>query len=92
MKTNKLFILLAALMFFFNVSASNSDTLVLDQIVLKTPLINQNNPALTVSEISYGENVSKQGNKYAFVRGGPWRFRRSAEVSGRALDTPFRTA
>ena len=56
MKTNKLFILLAALMFFFNVSAFNSDTLVLDQIVLKTPLINQNNPALTVSEISYGEN------------------------------------
>ena len=56
MKINKLFILLAALMFFFNVSAFNSDTLVLDQIVLKTPLINQNNPALTVSEISYGEN------------------------------------
>lgn len=56
MKTNKLFILLASLMFFFNVSAFNSDTLVLDQIVLKTPLINQNNPALTVSEISYGEN------------------------------------
>ena len=56
MKTNKLFILLAALMFFLNVSAFNSDTLVLDQIVLKTPLINQNNPALTVSEISYGEN------------------------------------
>ena len=56
MKTNKLFILPAALMFFLNVSAFNSDTLVLDQIVLKTPLINQNNPALTVSEISYGEN------------------------------------
>ena len=56
MKTNKLFILLSALMFFLNVSAFNSDTLVLDQIVLKTPLINQNNPALTVSEISYMEN------------------------------------
>ena len=56
MKTNNLFILLAALIFFLNVSAFNSDTLVLDQIVLKTPLINQNNPALTVSEISYGEN------------------------------------
>ena len=56
MKINKLFILLAALMFFLNASAFNSDTLVLDQIVLKTPLINQNNPALTVSEISYGEN------------------------------------
>ena len=56
MKINKLFILLAALMFFLNAPAFNSDTLVLDQIVLKTPLINQNNPALTVSEISYGEN------------------------------------
>ena len=56
MKTNKLFILLAISIPFLNVSAFNSDTLILDQIVLKTPLINQTNPALTVSEISYSEN------------------------------------
>ena len=56
MKTNKLFILLAISIPFLNVSAFNLDTLILDQIVLKTPLINQTNPALTVSEISYSEN------------------------------------
>ena len=56
MKTNKLFVLLASSLFFLNALAFKSDTLNLDQIILKSPLINQNNPALTVSEISYNEN------------------------------------
>ena len=47
MKTNKLLkktILLAALMFFFKICYlhTNSDTLVLDEVVLKSALINQN--------------------------------------------------
>ena len=62
MKTNKLVILLATSLFFLNVSAFKSDTLSLDQILLKTPLINQNNPALTVSEISYDEYEIKPVN------------------------------
>ena len=56
MKTNKLFVLLASSLFFLNALAFKSDTLNLEQIILKSPLINQNNPALTVSEISYNEN------------------------------------
>ena len=36
--------------------AFNSDTLDLDTVVLKSVLINQDNPALTVSKISYNEN------------------------------------
>ncbi len=55
MRTSKLAVLLFTSMFFLNASAFKSDTLSLDQILLKTPLINQNNPALTVSEISYNE-------------------------------------
>ena len=39
-----------------NVFAIQSDTLNLDEVVLKSALINQSNPALTVSEISYDEN------------------------------------
>ena len=38
-----------------NVFAIQSDTLNLDEVVLKSALINQANPALTVSEISYDE-------------------------------------
>jgi iron complex outermembrane receptor protein len=62
MKTNKLVVLLFISMFFLNASAFKSDTLSLDQILLKTPLINQNNPALTVSEISYDEYEIKPVN------------------------------
>ncbi|MBA4739063.1 MAG: TonB-dependent receptor [Flavobacteriaceae bacterium] len=62
MKTNKLGILLVTYLFFLNASAFKSDTLSLDQILLKTPLINQNNPALTVSEISYDEYEIKPVN------------------------------
>ena len=36
--------------------AVNSDTLDLDVVVLKSALINQSNPALTISKISYNEN------------------------------------
>ena len=36
--------------------AFNTDTLDLDVVVLKSVLINQSNPALTVSKISYNEN------------------------------------
>jgi iron complex outermembrane receptor protein len=36
--------------------AFNADTLDLDVVVLKSVLINQSNPALTVSKISYNEN------------------------------------
>ena len=38
-----------------NVFAIQSDTLNLDEVMLKSALINQANPALTVSEISYDE-------------------------------------
>jgi len=38
-----------------NVFAIQSDTLNLEEIVLKSALINQSNPALTVSEIAYDE-------------------------------------
>ena len=62
MKTNKLVVLLVISMFFLNASAFKSDTLNLDQILLKSPLINQNNPALTVSEISYDEYEIKPVN------------------------------
>ena len=62
MKTNKLAVLLVISMFFLNAFAFKSDTLNLDQILLKTPLINQNNPALTVSEISYDEYEIKPVN------------------------------
>ena len=38
-----------------NVFALQLDTLSLDEVVLKSTLINQTNPALSVSEISYNE-------------------------------------
>ena len=49
--------LLISIFFFLQMSsfANQSDTLSLEQIILKSSLINQNNPALTVSEISYDE-------------------------------------
>ena len=45
-----------------NVFAIQSDTLRLGEIVLKSSLINQSNPALSVSEISYTENEIKPVN------------------------------
>ena len=45
-----------------NVFAIQSDTLRLGEIVLKSSLINQSNPALSVSEISYTENEIKAVN------------------------------
>ena len=53
---SKYFIILFAFLFQVNLLAFNSDTLDLDPIVLKSVLINQSNPALTVSKISYNEN------------------------------------
>ena len=45
-----------------NIFAIQSDTLSLDEIVLKSTLINQSNPALSVSEISFTENEIKAVN------------------------------
>ena len=49
------FILFALLLLQTNIFAIQSDTLNLEEVVLKSALINQANPALTVSEISYDE-------------------------------------
>ena len=53
---SKYFIILFAYLFHVNLLAFNSDTLDLDVVVLKSVLINQSNPAVTVSNISYNEN------------------------------------
>ena len=53
---SKYFIILFAFLFQVNLFAINSDTLDLDAVQLKSVLINQHNPALTVSKISYNEN------------------------------------
>ena len=53
---SKYLIILFGLLFHVNLLAFNSDTLKLDAVQLKSVLINQGNPALTVSEISYNEN------------------------------------
>ncbi|MFL2593774.1 MAG: TonB-dependent receptor [Flavobacteriaceae bacterium] len=45
-----------------NLFAIQSDTLNLEEVVLKSALINQSNPALTVSEISYDEYQIKPVN------------------------------
>ena len=45
-----------------NVFAIQSDTLNLDEVVLKSALINQTNPALSVSEISYNQSEIKAVN------------------------------
>ena len=55
MKTNRLLLLSALLLLQTNLFAIQSDTLNLDEVMLKSALINQANPALTVSEISYDE-------------------------------------
>ena len=46
-------VLCALLLLQINVFAIQQDTLILDEVVLKSTLINQANPALSVSEISY---------------------------------------
>ena len=53
---SKYFIILFALLFQVNLLAFNPDTLNLDAVQLKSVLINQSNPALTVSKIAYNEN------------------------------------
>ncbi len=55
MKTHKLLSLSALLLLQTNLFAIQSDTLNLDEVMLKSALINHANPALTVSEISYDE-------------------------------------
>ena len=55
MKTHKLLSLSALLLLQTNLFAIQSDTLNLDEVILKSALINETNPALTVSEISYDE-------------------------------------
>ena len=55
MKTHKLLSLSALLLLQTNLFALQSDTLNLDEVMLKSALINHANPALTVSEISYDE-------------------------------------
>ena len=59
---SKYFIILFPFLFQVNLFAINSDTLDLDAIVLKSVLINQSNPALTVSKISYNENEIRPFN------------------------------
>ena len=53
MKTHKLLSLSALLLLQTNLFALQSDTLNLDEVMLKSALINHANPALTFSEISY---------------------------------------
>ena len=52
---NRFFTILTLLLSQTNVFAIQTDTLNLEEVVLKSALINQSNPALTVSEISYDE-------------------------------------
>ena len=59
---SRLLVLFTFLLLQINVFAIQSDTLSLDEIVLKSTLINQSNPALSVSEISYTENEIKPVN------------------------------
>ncbi len=53
---SKYFTILFIILFKVSSLAVNSDTLDLDVVVLKSALINQSNPALTISKISYSEN------------------------------------
>ncbi len=59
---NRFFTILTLLLSQTNVFAIKSDTLNLEEVVLKSALINQSNPALTVSEISYDEYQIKPVN------------------------------
>ena len=58
----RFFTILTLLLSQTNVFAIQSDTLNLEEVVLKSALINQSNPALTVSEISYDENQIRPVN------------------------------
>ena len=58
----RFFTILTLLLSQTNVFAIQSDTLNLEEVVLKSALINQSNPALTVSEISYDEYQIKPVN------------------------------
>ena len=53
---SKFLIILFALLFQVNLLGFNSDTLNLDAVQLKSVMINQSNPAVTVSKILYNEN------------------------------------
>ena len=59
---SKLFIFSFTVLLQTNLFALQSDTLNLDEVILKSALINQNNPALSVSEISYNEYEIKPVN------------------------------
>ena len=59
---NRFFTILTLLLSQTNVFAIKSDTLNLEEVDLKSALINQSNPALTVSEISYDEYQIKPVN------------------------------
>ena len=58
----RFFALLTLLLSQTNMLAIQSDTLNLEEVVLKSALINHSNPALTVSEISYDEYQIKPVN------------------------------
>ena len=58
----RFFTILTLLLSQTNVFAIQSDTLNLEEVFLKSALINQSNPALTVSEISYDEFQIKPVN------------------------------
>ena len=59
---SRLLVLVTFLFLQTSVFAIQSDTLNLDEVVLKSSLINEKNPALTVTEISYRENKIKPVN------------------------------
>ena len=59
---SRLLVLVTFLFLQTSVFAIQSDTLNLDEVVLKSSLINEKNPALTVTEISYRDNKIKPVN------------------------------
>ncbi len=59
---SRFLVLFAFLISQINLFAIQSDTLNLDEVILKSVLINETNPALAVSEISYNENEVKPVN------------------------------
>ena len=54
---SRFLVLFAFLLLQINVFAIQSDTLNLDEVMLKSALINETNPALTVSEISHDVSI-----------------------------------
>ena len=59
---SRAFILLTLFILQTNLFAIQSDTLNLEMVVLKSALINESNPALSISEISYDEYQIKPVN------------------------------